>query len=96
MKKNALSKNQQIPPYGTNDRILQITEMQKHANIMHQQNYLINQHPSSGIESTGLGCFSITSLSEAKPFCEVCSSASRDHCTKILSSFVGHSNFQAK
>jgi hypothetical protein len=35
---------------------------------MHQQNFLINQHPTSGIARTGLGGFSVTSLSETEPF----------------------------
>jgi hypothetical protein len=35
---------------------------------MHQQNFLINQHPSSGIARTGLGEFPATSLSETELF----------------------------
>jgi hypothetical protein len=54
--------------FPTNDRISQNAEIQKHANIMQQQNFLINQHPSSGIARTGLGEFPITSLSETELF----------------------------
>jgi hypothetical protein len=35
---------------------------------MHQQNFLINQHPSLGIVRTGLGEFLVTSLSETELF----------------------------
>jgi hypothetical protein len=35
---------------------------------MHQQNFLIIQHPTSGIARTGLGEFPVTSLGETELF----------------------------
>jgi hypothetical protein len=35
---------------------------------MHKQNFLLNQHPSSGIARSGLGEFPVTSLSETELF----------------------------